>query len=247
MPVIGAQMIIFGKKYDVEKDADLLFGELAKQGYAAIEGGMKDYAVFKQKLDKYGLKHGGMHSTPRALSEKTQETIDNAKKTGVTDVCNSGMFDWKHQTFADVGYSIKILNDAGKKLTDAGLKCHYHNHDFEFLVKIMGKRIQDILLDELDPAVWDLCVDVAWVLRGGDDPASFLSKHADRVGYLHFKDWDGAKWVPLGKGKVNFKSIMPVLPQLKKVKWIMVEQDQPDGDPLENMAESRRYLKTLGL
>ena len=56
-------------------------------------------------------------------------------------------------------------------LREAGIRLHYHNHDFEFLVQFGGKRIIDIMLEELDPAACDLCVDVAWVHRGGDDPA----------------------------------------------------------------------------
>lgn len=247
MPTIGAQTIIFNKTHNMETEADLVLSALKKAGYEAVESGMKDMAVFKQKLDAHGLKHAASHAGPRAICEKTQTLIDDLKLTGATDMCNSGLWDWHARTFADVGYTIKMLNEGGKKLRDAGIKCHYHNHDFEFQVTILGKRIIDILVDELDPACWDLCVDVAWVLRGGDNPADYLAKHAGRIGYLHFKDFDGTRWVPVGQGKVDFKSILPVLPQLKMVHWIMVEQDQPAGDPIQDMAQSRQYLASIGL
>ena len=55
VPPIGAQMIIFGKKYNLETDADVVFGALAKAGYAAVEASMKDPAVLKQKLAAHGL------------------------------------------------------------------------------------------------------------------------------------------------------------------------------------------------
>jgi inosose dehydratase len=101
----------------------------------------------------------------------------------------------------------------------------------------------ELLLEGLDFKVVDLCVDVAWIFRGGADPATFLTTHKDRIGYLHFKDTDGQAWKELGRGKVDFPSIMKVLPTLKKVRWVMIEQDQSDLDPREAMAISRRYLK----
>jgi sugar phosphate isomerase/epimerase len=231
----------------METDADRVFDGLKKAGYAAIEGTLKDPAAFKQKLDARGLKHGGYHATPRPIYEKTQEIIDYLKTTGCTDVCNSGMLDWKHETLEQVRTSIKMLNEAGRKLRAAGIGLHYHNHDFEFTVSFEGKRIIDVLIAELDPSACDLCVDIAWVHRGGDDPAKFLMQHSDKVGYLHFKDWDGSKWVPLGKGEVDIKSVVKILPELKKPRWIMVEQDQADGDAMQNMAESRAYLTGLGV
>ena len=246
-PTIGAQTIIFGKKYHLEKDADVVFGALARAGYAAVETGMADAAFLKSKLDAHHLKHAADHTGARPLAENTQQYINALNITGAKDLCNSGLIDWKHSTVTEVGYSIKLINDAGKKLRDAGIRLHYHNHEFEFQVKILGKRVMDILLDELDPNACDLCVDVAWVLRGGDQPADFLHQHAAKVGYLHFKDYDGSKWVPLGQGKVDFKSIVQVLPELN-VQWIMVEQDEPSGDAIDDMTQSRKYLQdTFGL
>jgi sugar phosphate isomerase/epimerase len=243
LPPISAQTIIFGKKYKLENDADVVFGALAKAGYAAAECSMKDPAVLKQKLTAHGLKHSAQHTTVQPLAENTQSFIDFAKAMGTTDICNSGFYQWKHNTVTDVGYSIKLLNEAGKKLRDAGIQLHYHNHDFEFQVKVLGKRLIDILIDELDPAACDFCMDVCWIHRGGDNPAEFLAKYNDRIGYLHFKDWDGTQFVPLGKGQVDFKSIMKVLPTMKSVRWMAIEQDTAFVDPIEDMAQSRKYLK----
>lgn len=244
---VGAQMIIFGKAHSLETESDRLLDSLKSYGYGAIEGSMKDASVYKQKLDARGMKHSAQHTGLRPAYENTQQIIDYCKVSGCTDVCISGMLDWKHDTLELVRNSIKMLNEAGAKFAAAGIKLHYHNHDFEFNIKYDGKRIIDYLCEELDPAKCDLCVDIAWVTRGGDSPASFLVKNKNIVGYLHFKDWDGAKWVPLGKGKVDIKSVVKILPQLDKPKYIVVEQDQPDGDPFDNMRESREFLKMLGV
>ena len=245
--IVGAQMIIFGKAYNMDRDADLLLDSLKKSGYGAIEGAMKDPHIYRQKLDARGLKHGGLHTGLRHAAEKTQELVDFMTITGCSDMCISGLLDWKQESIEAVRASIRMLNETGEKLRSAGVKLHYHNHDFEFKTSFDGKRIIDLLAAELDPSKCDLCVDIAWVSRGGDSPAGFLMKNKDKVGYLHFKDWDGTKWVPLGRGTVDIKSVVRILPELEKPRWIMVEQDAPDGDPLDNMRESREFLQLLGV
>ena len=252
-PHIGAQTIIFGRQYNMEEDLDVVLDQLAAAGYAALESGHKDPAELRRKLVARGMVLGGIHTVPRVLMEKLPEQIDFMKKAKTYDICNSGCLDWKHTTLAEVENSIKILNEAGKKLREAGMRLHYHNHDFEFHIQFGGKRIIDIMIEQFDPKCVDLCVDVAWVRRGNDDPAAFLKKHASRIGYLHFKDFEPdaegkfVRWCELGKGAVDYRAIMPVLPLLNQVEYAMVEQDLPCGNGMLNMINSRSYLKCLGL
>ena len=44
------------------------------------------------------------------------------------------------------------------------------------------------LLELTDPELVKGCFDVYWIRHGGEDPVTFLSTHAQRVGYPHFKD-----------------------------------------------------------
>ena len=252
-PHIGAQFIIFGKQYNIEEDINIILDQLAAAGYAAIEGSIKDPVDLRRKLIARGMVLGGLHTVPRVLMEKLPEQIDFMKKAKCYSMCNSGCLDWKHTTLPEVENSIKIINEAGKKLREAGIRLHYHNHDFEFTVQFNGKRIIDIMLEQFDPKAVDLCVDVAWVRRGGDDPAAFLKKHASRIGYLHFKDFEAdsdgkfLRWVELGTGAVDYRAILPALPLLKDVQFAMVEQDQPNGNAMLNMINSRAFLRSLGL
>ena len=54
----------------------------------------------------------------------------------------------------------------------------------------------------------DLCVDIAWVQKGGLDPAEFLRQHKDRISYLHLKDYNEEGWTELGSGVVNISGVM---------------------------------------
>ncbi|MHB9134325.1 MAG: sugar phosphate isomerase/epimerase family protein [Armatimonadota bacterium] len=242
LPPVGVQLIVFGSKYNVNTDTDVILDSIAKAGYAAVEGGGKDAELFRKKLDERGLAFAATHVTPSNLLD-LKPMVTYLNTLGGHDVCNSGLFTWNDRSLEEYKKAIKTLNEAGRSLRNEGIHLHYHNHDFEFEKVDADKNGMDILLDGLDFDVVDLCVDVAWVMRGGDNPAEYLRKHQDRIGYLHFKDFDGTDWAELGQGKVNFAEIMQVLPEMTGVRWVMAEQDSTKIDPVDSVAISRRYLR----
>ncbi len=247
LPPIGAQLMVLGGhptiKYDITAQTDLVLDSLAASGYAGVEGGPRDAAAYKQALDARGLRYGGSHVTLAAL-EDTAPLIEYLRALGSRDLCNSGLRSWHERSAADYHDAAAVLNAAGRRFRDAGITLHYHHHEFEF-EKVDGEKTGlDILLGETDPAFVDLCVDIAWVQKGGLDPAEFLAQHQDRVSYLHFKDYDaGGDWTELGRGIVNIGGVIEVLPRLPRIRWVMVEQDKTTLDPLESLAVSRRYLR----
>lgn len=242
LPPVGAQLLVFGAKYNIDTDTDAILDCVAKAGYAGVEGGARDAALYRRKLDERGLKFGATHVGLTGLLD-VKPIIEYLKVVGGTDVCNSALMRWDARSLQDYKDGIEILNKAGRQLRDEGIHLHYHNHDFEF-DKVDGeKRGIDLLLDGLDFSVVDLCVDVAWVMRGGDDPATFLRTHKDVIGFLHFKDFDGENWIELGQGQNDFPAIMRVLPELKGARWVMIEQDSTKLDPMDSATISRRYLR----
>ena len=247
LPLLGAQLMVLGGhptiKYNLETQADLILGSLADAGYAGVEGGPRDAAAYKQALDAHGLRYGGSHTGITAL-EDPAPLVAYLQTLGSRDVCNSGLRSWHERSVADYHDAAAALNEAGRKLRDAGITLHYHHHDFEFEEVEAGKTGLDILLGETDPALVDLCVDIAWVQKGGRDPADFIVQHQDRVSYLHFKDYNAdGDWTELGRGIVNIQGVMEVLPDLPRIRWVMAEQDKTTLDPLESLAVSRRYLR----
>jgi sugar phosphate isomerase/epimerase len=242
LPPVGAQLIVFGRHDDINKNPDGILDTLRNAGYDGVEGGAKDAEMYRRKLDERGLRYAASHTGLRALQDP-KPLIEYLKVVGGSDVCNSGLFTWEGRSLQDYKDAIVALNEAGRKLRDEGIHLHYHNHDFEFHKVDGDKRGIDLLLDGLDFDVVDLCVDVAWVMRGGDDPASFLQKHKDRIGYLHLKDHDGEDWAELGRGKVDFHAIMRILPEMTGVRWAVIEQDTSKLNPHESVTISRRYLR----
>jgi sugar phosphate isomerase/epimerase len=61
------------------------------------------------------------------------------------------------------------LNIIGKKVRAEGLGFTYHNHDIEF--KITEEQIPfDILLDNTDPKLVEIEIDLYWIIKGNQDP-----------------------------------------------------------------------------
>lgn len=246
LPPLGAQLLVFGGhptlKYDINTQTDLILDSLVEAGYSAVEGGASDAAAYKKALDARGLRYGGSHVGLQNLKD-TAPLIAYLKAVDSHDICNSGVLTWDNPTADDYREAVPILNEAGRAFRKEGIHLHYHHHDFEFKAVDGEKTGLDILLEGMDPAAVDLCVDIAWVKKGGSNPATYLKKHQDRIGYLHFKDFDADGWTELGQGQVDIASVMQVLPDLPGIRWVMVEQDTTRRDPRESLAISRRYLK----
>lgn len=242
LPKVGCQLIVFGGQYNVEDDIEKIADTLAAAGYDAIEGGPQDAARYKPLLDARGLVLAGSHVS-LASNPDWDRVADYVHAMGASDVSNSGFLKWGELSDYDYKRGIELLNEGGRKLRASGIHFHYHNHAFEF-EKVDGEKTgMDLLFEGLDPSACDFCIDVAWVQKGGEDPAAYLKKHQDRIGYLHFKDFDDEGWCELGRGEMDFAPIMQVLPTMPGVRWVVLEQDKSRNDAMDSVTESRRYLR----
>jgi sugar phosphate isomerase/epimerase len=167
--------------------------------------------------------------------------------------------------FGEVIENVKML---GKVAKDLGMTMLYHNHDFEF-VKIDGKYALDILYDEVPAEYLQTELDTCWVNIGGENPADYILKYTGRAPVVHLKDFHGEKsdnmyeligiksdapkrpsnfeFRPVGSGLQDFPSILAAA-EKAGAQWVVVEQDNPSMGltPMESIAKSREYLKTIG-
>src|SRR3546814_10701074 len=80
------------------------------------------------------------------------------------------------------------LNGFAAQARDAGLGFAYHNHDFEFLNRSGGKTLYDRLLDETDPALVKMELDLYWAVHAGADAAQLIDRLSTRLYAFHVKD-----------------------------------------------------------
>ena len=63
-------------------------------------------------------------------------------------------------------------------LAGKGLGLAWHNHDFEMVALADGNRPMDLLLEAAPKLGWE--ADIAWIVRGGQDPVAWLGRHPAR-------------------------------------------------------------------
>jgi sugar phosphate isomerase/epimerase len=140
--------------------------------------------------------------------------------------------------------SIDTLNKASEAAKKAGIMLVYHNHDKEFEVQD-GKVIYDRMLEETNPDLLKMELDLCWVTKAGVDPVELFKKHPGRFPLWHTKDLDKEKKgpAPVGTGVVGFKRIFDNA-KVAGMKHFFVEHDGP-VDPFASITTSYNNLKTI--
>ncbi|CAN5892735.1 sugar phosphate isomerase/epimerase [soil metagenome] len=139
------------------------------------------------------------------------------------------------------------LDGIGAQLKQAGMQLAYHNHDFE-MEEVEGELIIDHILNAADPENLMWQADVAWIDRGGQDPAQLLSDHAGRVISIHAKDnypegegEDEGGFATVGSGRLDWDAILPAASEAG-VQYYIVEHDQPAD--YGTIADSHEFLSS---
>jgi sugar phosphate isomerase/epimerase len=136
---------------------------------------------------------------------------------------------------------------AADQLRRRGLRFGGHNHFWELKPLADGRPGLLHLYEQLDPAIVAE-VDIYWTQVGGADAAALVAELGERVRFLHVKDGPaddpGAPMVAVGSGVLDIPAILGANPA---VQWHLVELDQCATDMYEAVAESRTYLRELGL
>jgi inosose dehydratase len=125
----------------------------------------------------------------------------------------------------------------------------------------------DKLLRLTDPEFLGLCLDMGHYAFGGGNPVDAIKAHSNRIWHVHFKDFDPkianiskavngdyfdaikrGVFCELGKGNVDFETIVSMLHQMGYDQWIVVEQDilPGMGNPKVCAQRNREYLRGIG-
>jgi sugar phosphate isomerase/epimerase len=124
----------------------------------------------------------------------------------------------------------------------------YHNHDHE-MVLIDGRHAFEILL-ELAPRLRPQ-VDTYWASDHGKyDPAEFVANVGARARSIHIKDGPlekGAAMTALGTGRMDIPAVVEAADAFEGIEWLIVELDRCDGDMLQAVEQSAKYMIGEGL
>ncbi len=180
---------------------------IARCGFTNVETFGPFYenpAATRRLLDAHKLTAKSGHFSFDMCENHFIRTIETAKTIGVDIVIvpyilpqdrPSDAAGWKA-----IGGRLERLSERFEK---QALRFAWHNHDFEFKALPDGSLpIEHILGDRLL-----LEADIAWIVRGGQDPKHFIQKYHGRMPLVHVKDIaaDGANadedgWADVGAG-----------------------------------------------
>ena len=133
------------------------------------------------------------------------------------------------------------LNAHGKIAQKFGMKMLVHNHTGEFETLTDSPRTtMDVLIEETDPSLVTIQLDLAWTYIAGFDPITMFKAHPGRFELWHVKDVFGLKkvnatlgpnarvssmaFVPVGTGHIDWKPLFAQAP-LAGLKHFVIEQD----------------------
>ena len=235
------------------EDLDRTLGRVKSIGYEAVQvSGVKlEPEVVKKAVDKHGLYVCGSHEGLAPLRDESEAIIDKLKLWGCDFTAIGSPGDTGELSLTEEDELITQLEDIGRKLAEAGIRFGYHNHNHEFTSK-EGPLFLRKLYERTDPAALHAEIDVAWVTRGGGDPAQWILDVGDRMPAVHFKDVTIKEKAPMfcevGEGNLNWPRIIKACAE-KGVRWYIVEQDNevPGRDMFTSVEMSYNNLKKMGV
>jgi len=242
------------------KDVKGVIAKVAKAGYKEVETFGYDMktgywglhtADFGKLLKDNGLTtpsgHYGIDSFfGNGDTDELKRYIEVAKTLGQTYVVIPSLNGEFIKTVDECKAVAEKMNKAADICKASGLKLGYHNHNFEWKPLGGGSTFYDTILKETDPKLVHMEMDIFWVVRAGQDPIKILKKHAGRYALVHVKDRDKTKTdlnTEIGKGSIDFKSIIPAAKAAGVTHFIMEQENFTNIDPYVSIAESCNYMK----
>jgi sugar phosphate isomerase/epimerase len=232
----------------MKKDFAAAVKAVAEIGYPYVETagyGSTDAEGAKSAIDAAGLKVSGMHVGIERLRGEFEAVVAEAKAFGTPHVTCPG---WPIEDYATVAGCITVgeeLNRIGAKLRKEGFRFSFHNHYAEF-AEIEGRYVFDWMLDAAEPRNLGCQLDIYWAFRPGADPVQFIREHGRRVTTLHFKDGDRERQNELGRGEVDYQTIMEVSEAIGACDFYIVEQEEYNFEPMESVRMCFEQLKAWG-
>lgn len=245
----------------MKTDFDGTLAKVASIGYKEVEfAGYFNHTPqqVRAALDKNGITSPACHVDYASLApDKWQEQIASAKVIGQDYIVNPWIPEELRKNEDDWKRAADTFNRAGEASEKEGVQFAYHNHWFEFL-PVNGKLPYDMLLEQCDPNLVKMEMDLCWITVAGGDPIKYFNRYPGRFPLVHVKDvkklpkittggpqnfGDTVDLTEVGSGIINWKRIFA---QSEKagIKHYIVEHDHP-ADAFQSITVSYQYLKNL--
>lgn len=258
MPKFGSPFVKTPKKVGIQlytvrnemlKDAAGTLKQIAAIGYKEIESARSDKGNYygltpkeiKNICSDLGIRlvSGHVH-----YDQDWQKSVDQAAETG-QEYMICAVLPANGQTEDNYKQSAAIFNKAGEDCKKAGISFGYHNHSSEF-EKVGNLTLYDVLLDNTDPDLVKMEMDLGWIIAAGNDPKFYFDRNPGRFPLWHLKDVNMAtkQSTEFGKGVVDIAKIFSYAKQ-SGMKHFFVEQEDYATSALDASKYDFDYLEKM--
>lgn len=238
----------------IMKDVKGTLQSVATWGYKEVETyGYREGKLFGMPVTEFGsyMKSLGVsvasgHYGIEQTTSNWDKACSDAQSMGQKYVVVPWMDKKYYSSLDELKKTCETLNKAAETAQKYKLRMGYHNHAFEFDT-VEGKVIFDVMLEELDPKLVTMEMDLYWVVRANQDPLTYFNKYPGRFELWHVKDMDKTNRennADVGTGSMDFPALFS---SAKKagMKKFFVEQETYPVNPMLSTENCIKYLKTI--
>ena len=212
-------------------------------------------------LDAYDLTAPAMHTDLDTLESNLDALAEAAVTVGHKYAGIAAIPEELRTSLDDYKRIAERFNRIGTQLQPYGMQFMYHNHGYG-LVEQEGQIPMQVILEETDPDLVAMEMDVFWTIAGKADPIAYLESYPGRYKLMHVKDMtervsfagDGGspeEWIGLfdkmadaGAGVLDLKKILST-GKANGVDHFFLERDMA-ADPELTLQTSYTNLQAMG-
>lgn len=162
-------------------------------------------------LDRNGLTAPSIHIDLPSLQNNMDAIAEAADVVGHKYVGIAMIPDDMRQSMDDYKKTVDIFNKIGEDAKKNGLTFFYHNHGYGHTPK-EGIIPFQYILENTDPDLVKMQLDVFWFTAAGVDPKEILEKNPGRFPSLHIKDMSEKKtFAGDGESMQDWMGLFPYL------------------------------------
>lgn len=225
---------------------DDFFGTLekvAEMGYDGVEfAGYygKSASEIKAKLAALGLEVAGSHISKEKLETDLENVILFEQELGNQHIiCPYADFETKKEWLEFSSELRKITQN----IQQVGMRFGYHNHAHE-----LEQWDNDIILEQLLENTPEMFaeLDTYWLEYVGVGVIPFIKKYSNRVPLIHIKDKSrtNKESTIIGEGILDISGYVKTALD-SGTKWLIIEQEAFEEDPLTSVSKGYTYLANL--
>lgn len=217
-------------------------GELGFDGVELFDLHGRSAGDVRAWLDDAGLVAAGRHAG-LAVLESDLPALAGELGALATDRLAIGWIE-PPETAGEARGVVRRISAVAEEARERGLRLGFHNHSAELQTLDDGSTTLDLLRALPSDLLW-LELDLGWIWAAGADPVEQLRLTHGRCPLVHVKDLrPGPQHTPVGDGSVDYTRILPEAGSAG-AEWLIIEQDEIDGEPLRAVARSLAAVRSL--